>query len=515
MPLSPIRRRHIQRGFSMIELTVVMAIAAVSAVLGARYIADEALSATGEGTASYLNTLSGAVSRHMTVNYNALGNGQAVAGFANALQPTIAELRTAGALPAGFPNFAPFNIAASIRIDRVGCPGLGCRLDGVIWLNQPLRDSGARPLLWLANEIRAATEGGVASDFSAPGTLRGPTGTVNNPLGSEAATVGALTTVDTAIFNQFVRRNDTRLTELNEALTVNAGPLATGGNALQVNGNQSTTGNASIAGTASIDGAITASSTLAATGAITSSNSVGASSITACLRSALENDGDIVSRAANCVERVRITNAGVDVRDAAGTSMVNLDGTGRVTAQRVRVSVSASRGGACTVDGDVVADADTSGTIVVCRGGVWRAPGWLEASAGATCSPVGSVARTSTNQALICRSDGITARWYLLTDRITPAVPMEVWSGNGAGNVPRPVCGAGGAADILAAALQGGSDYGTVPPRNRFEVRVGGTGPWTVTPMMVDQSGGAFTSDPSGVPYNLGWTAVTYCRYPA
>jgi hypothetical protein len=92
---------------------------------------------------------------------------------------------------------------------------------------------------------------------------------------------------------------------------------------------------------------------------------------------------------------------------------------------------------------------------------------------------------------------------------------MEVWSGNGVGNVPRPSCGAGGTADILAAALQGGSDYGTVPPRNRFEVRVGGAGPWTVTPMMVDQSGGAFTADPSGVPYNLGWTAVTYCRYPA
>ena len=149
----------------------------------------------------------------------------------------------------------------------------------------------------------------------------------------------------------------------------------------------------------------------------------------------------------------------------------------------------------------------------MCKGGFWRSPGLPEAVAGSSCAALGALARDATQQALICRVIGAEANWVLLNDRVTPVVVADMWSANGIANVPQPPCGPGGTADIAVAALQGGADYGTLPPRNRFEVRVSGSGPWTVTPALVDESGNAYTTNASGANYDLGWTATTFCRY--
>jgi len=488
-----------QRGFTLIEMTVVMTVATVVTVLGARAIANAALSAAGEGTAAYLNTLRGAVARYITTNYNEIGAGLPVAGFADTRRPTLAEMRAARMLPSGFPDFAPFNIAPAVRVDLSGCPGLACRLDALIWLSQPIRDSAGQPRLWLAQEIRAATEGGLASDTAAPGALRGSVGSVANPLGTVAGAVGATTSVDTAMFNQFVRRNDARPTALDEALTVNAGPLSSAGVALQVNGNQATSGNASIGGQFAVLGSASFGSSVAASGTLSVNNA-----------SARILD-------ASGAPRVVLTAAGlVQANDASALETASIDGAaGRVTAQRLRATSSASSGAACGVNGDLVMDASAAGTILVCRSGVWRRPGLQQASAGSACTTPGSVSLSVSEQMLICRSNGMSAIWYLANDRMGSVLTADIWSGNGVGNVPAPHCGANGTPDVLVAALQGGSDYGVLPPRNRFEIRVAGTGPWTVTPAMVDQMGNASTSDSSGNPYSLGWSAATLCRYPA
>jgi type II secretory pathway pseudopilin PulG len=537
--------RFEQFGAFMIEMSLALIIAALvaygtlsdlvrSQAIQAATTEADSLTLYRQALQDYVDENYGALQFNTPVTKNAI---TLVAGTAagQAMQPTVANLIAMGYLNAGFSNQTLVVDGGVFRnvIERqpVGCVTNACNIVGLAYLGSPVLIKGettsnsliiGQMLNRLGGLGGASIEGGTANVTGTGGAWTWP-----NPIDvAQAGVVGARFGFGSSTFAGYVRMNDTRDPNLQGNLTV-AGNTTL--NNITVNGTSTLTGALTSTGDITARN-ITATQTMTATGRIRSDNSVGASNVAGCLRAALESGGNVVSRAADCVTRALLANDGLTLSNAAGTARIQansdtgllainttagaqnigLDGAaGRVTAQAMRVDVSATRGAACVNANDIVTDGEVSGTILVCKGGIWRAPGLPEAVAGAACVSNGSLARTSTDETLICRSNV----WQRLNDRITTTVVAEIYSGNGVANVPAPTCGTGGTMDISVAALQGGADYGTVPPRNRFEVRVTGTGGWTVTPQMVDQNGTGYTSDPLGNAYSLGWTATTFCRY--
>jgi hypothetical protein len=536
----------------MVEVSLALVISALAAFGTVRELVRTQALQSAVTEADALAMYRQALQDYVDENYTALQFGTPVtrngvtlvagAAVGQAMQPSVADLRNMGYLNAGFANVSITVDGGTyqnvIQRQPAGCVNNACNILGLAYLSGPVvvrGGAGASNSLIIGQMIsRLGGLGGASVEGSTVNvTGSGGAWTWPNPVAATpAGVVGARFGFGSSTLAGYVRLNDNRDPNLQGNLTV-AGNTTV--NNLTING--ATTLNGAVTTTDDISARnVTASQNIRATGSISSQTSVGASDTVACLRAALEAGGNLVSRALDCVTRVQISNAGVAVNSATGVNRINLDGTtgllavntaagaqnigldgatGRVSSQRLRVSTTAARGAACTDADDVVTDVDVTGTLLVCKGGVWRSPGGLVQAVEATaCTSLGSLARNATDQALICRFNGTANAWASLNDRVTTAVTVDVWSANGVAAVPVPACGAGGTADISVAALQGGSDYGVVPPRNRFEVRVSGTGPWSVSPALVDQTGTAYTSDSLGNPYSLGWTATTFCRYP-
>lgn len=542
--------RAAQRGVTLIELTVVTVISTIVAVLGAQELANRALSTTGEATSVYLNTLRGGVDNYLVENFVALSNGAPVAGYANPLQPTLAELRATGRLINRFPNFSPFNIPPSILIVPTGCPGLACRLDAYAWLQQPLVDAAGNPRTWLATEVRMNTLGGLSTDVITPTNLSGPTGVFPNPLGNQQGVVGVTTTLDTALFAQYVRRNDNRLTTLNEALTVNAGPLATGGVALNVNGNQATTGNTTMGGTLTVNGAAQVNNNLTVTGGAQIGNNAGTPCVTMTATG-------VVTIACNGVLNAQ---SGVFTDGAGNTTTIGPTGvtaTGRVTGNAGLATANARlfdaaepdtiritggtqtfiRGPAGTLvafdAGDVVAGkniagqrlslqsavvpgtacANTSGAIgagveyastatgglAACRGGNWVALQEF-GTMGAACPVDGAVSvDPATSEGLICRG----GRWVRTVSLLSSFVLIKTEAVTDGSSVAQPACpNIGGAfAGVPLLMLQAQNEGSSDATFNRYATVAGAN--WTI-----------HLTDVSGTP--LGGAraiAMSYCLY--
>lgn len=446
-------------------------------------------------------------------------------------KPSVDNLKSMGYL-AGFSNSIQADDAArfanTIFKSPVGCVGLACNIEGLAYLDRPLHVRGSTEVNGRAIGYMMARIGGNAGTaiegVAANVIGAGAAWTSPNPLsGAPAGVMATRFGFGSSALSSYVRMNDTRDPNLQGKLTV-AGDV-------KADANFAVTGDSDLTGKLNIVGATTAT-TIDATGQIKSTAAVGASDSVACLRAALQASGEILARAADCVVRFvvqpgtgtvsvndaagasRVTLSGdtgsVNLKTAAGSDIIALDGTtGRLTAQSLNPKAAGVSGAACSSEGDIVSDAAPSGTVLVCRGGIWKRPGLEEQSPGGVCVTNGQLAQTGTYEALICRN-GV---WYALNDRISPAVPRELWSGNGPATVPAPSCGVNGTPDIAAGAVHTGADYGGSPPRNRFELRVAGSGPWTVSPVLVDESGNAHASSFTGADYQFGWTATTYCRY--
>lgn len=405
-------------------MTIVATVATIAAVYALREVAAQAMSATAQASAGYLSHLRSALDNHMNANFLALAAGEPVAGYADALQPTVAELRAQGRLPRGFADFSPFNIPAALRVVRTGCPGVSCRLDGMAWLTQPLLDSQGAPRVAVAGEVRAATPGGLASDTHSPAMLSGPAGSFANPLGERAGVVGVSTSLDMATLNTFVRRADDRPTLLNEALTVSAGAQSPSGVALSVNGHQNVSGSLAVGAGLGVTGATTvrggdvsvlgsdgtACVRLAGTGVLTLGCSGGVNAISGSFGDGSGNLSTISGSGVVASGRVRaqagLATASATLFDASAPDAVRLNGT--------RAYLIGSEGTMASFDGgDVLAQRNLSGRRLALREGV---------SAGQSCTPStvsagagAEFASTSTGGLALCR-DG---RWVTLADFAT------------------------------------------------------------------------------------------------
>lgn len=547
------QRRHFnrqaQRGNLLITALLGLVVSSLAGVAIVNAKRDEMTRSAGVGEATALLNMQGGVNILIAnawqtfqagspVTYNGVTVTPANVGGTLTWEPTMAQLQGMGVLPSGWTTTTSRATGAAYRVRIVrspaGCAGTACSVEGRIWSDAPFAVPG------VANSTDAKLVGpilakiGADAGVSLPGSPATVTGygftwsTANPVAGQPQGVVMVRVGTAAAAFAQFVRIGDTRDPALQ-------GPLTVAG-ATNLNSTLNVAGATTVNSTFNVAGASTFNSTVNAAGTITSNTAVGAKdNASACLRAALEANGNIVSRAANCVTRFLInpvdgsaygTNSAGTVRvamigetgqtntyDGAGTITTQIDGgTGRVSSRNVNPYGTGTAGTSCAsnLEGDIVRDADGNGTVVACRGGVWRRPGAQLASQGAACSTPGVMAVDAAQLALICRNGA----WRSVNDRVSSVVSIATFSGAGAGTVPAPSCGSGGSPELTVTPLETGADYGGSPPRNRFSMVTTWTGSgWNVSPVLVDANGTRSTTSFTGGAYAFAWLATTICNY--
>jgi hypothetical protein len=488
-----LKRKHKQVGSMLIEISVGLLIAAAAgAILLQQQVQDDRLKQAGVQGDS-LEVVRRAAETYAQENYTALQsnlpitkNGVTLNPGVTAGQtyrPTIANLAALSYLPANFQTQASFanrgnpgNYGIQVRRTPVGCVAQACDIIGEVFIDQPI----LADLSGAANEPDNPAISAILAKLGGNGgfTMLGPTsntitwlgsfpqGVDANPVaGNPAGVVVGRFGFGSSGLGQFVRIGDTRDPQLQGNLTVQ--------------------------------------------GSITGRQNIGTDDgVAACLRAALQADGQILSRANTCVTRAFMNpNTGqMGVNNGAGAATVTLDGnTGavtatsgtysdRVTANSLRVMSQGLPNATCTLEGELVRDGATanSGLLIcrsnryvpvniaangaqpglactiegdlardltlgstgalICRSGFYRNIGGLDiATAGAACTSQGKLAQTSTGDTLVCQG----SQWGSLASRMGRfafIASYEVILGNTAGtqgiSVIKPTCLANGTPKI-------------------------------------------------------------------
>ncbi len=315
--------RRKNRGYALLDasLAILLGTGIVAAGVAAAIDQRGDDSARAQGLA--MVTLQGAVNQYLTEHYSALvqpGGGN-VAGVANPLAPTIAELRSLGALKDPFQStaFNGGNYRIQVTAFPAGCVAPNCNLDGLVWNDRPLTDWWNNidyPRLGVA--IRAIGADGAMSNAATPNTLQGMQGKWNtaNPVGAQAGILAARTGYNSASFSQFYRRDG--------SLPM-TGDVAANGVNINNAGTVSAV-NANLTGTVSATNAVATTSTVS-TQTVLGSQTVG------------------------------------------GTQQV---GGALVAKGQVYLAAQGSTGSGCS--GNTITT-DATGLLLFCRSGVWQAAG--------------------------------------------------------------------------------------------------------------------------------------------
>ncbi|GAA4323007.1 hypothetical protein GCM10023144_03500 [Pigmentiphaga soli] len=442
-----------QRGFALVEVAIAAAIATVIAVFGAARLVQQVNDAAAQATGTYLLAVKGALDTYLVAHYDDLANGRAVPGVQMPDAPRLAELRAGGLLNPGFPDRTPFGQQVAVRLLRSGaCPGSGCRIDALAYTLAPLRLAGADepPFDLVAQAVASAGGFGGAAYPDAPRRLRGATFAVDNPAGAAAGVVGALATLDTTLFNEFVRMRDRRDPDLQGDLSVRgrvaAGELAVGA----AGGAPCATLQASGVLALGCAGLLDAHAARFAAGAdaVQIDPAAGVATSQRVRAAAGFSTGTAsLFDAAEAQPTIRVGAGQMALATGAGTALT-LDGQGVVahaglSAGRLGLRETAVRNAPCasgTGQSDFARSAD--GGLLVCAAGNWRAVADVAVPAAA-CSPNGAFATDRDSGAgLFCRL-GV---WVRADDLLSSYVLVATALAGHGDLVPKPACGQLGAA---------------------------------------------------------------------
>ncbi len=223
-----------QRGFSLLELALALALTALIAIWASSQVAHRIEDAAARSTGVWLAQVRGAMEQALMRHFDAWAAGQAPHGeggaalFLDPMAPTVDELRRTGALPSGFPLQSALGQGARIRVVRTAtCPGQPCRLDALIYADKPLLKTGTQypDLAAIAVVIEAAGGYGGAVWPTAPDALRGAAFSFANPAAPDAAaypagTVASWAGLERSEADRYVKLRDTRDPDLQGNLTV-------------------------------------------------------------------------------------------------------------------------------------------------------------------------------------------------------------------------------------------------------------------------------------------------------
>lgn len=535
--------QKIQRGFTLIEMTVVIFISTLIMILGIPAMVWKVEEAGMEATGIYMGVVKSALEKYNITNHDALSPvvPLPIVGFVNQLAPTIPELKTAGFIPGGgFPTFTPQRLQVLTQINRTNCPGANCQIIGLAYTTTALTYTGTtQPRFDLVAAFLAspgAGGSGVASHYGAETVLRSAVYNLPNPVaGNPGGIIGIATFLDEGIFARFVKIADTRDPNLQGGTTI-SGALPSG-RTLQINGS------------AAVTGAIQGGGDIVLTDAGTG---------TVCVRILLAGQIDV-----NCngilnaragtftgpLGTVRIGDAGatytvdstgkvrgqqgfysavgsvfgdnsLGIRMAGSTFTVQtstaidalaLHDDGRLGARTSQTSPilglsdPVAAGSACgssaaqapatnaTNAATTTMRALAGGGFAVCANSAWT-PVVQTGNLGGACSPNGSMATGPSGASLYCSGGA----FVMLADRFGSLVFSDSHLVADAGAVPKPFCASGAIASRIYLTPQ--NEKQDLQNVNRFSQDMGGS--WNV--FMRNNLGAAIQGD---------MMATTYCAY--
>ena len=217
-----------QAGFTMIGLAILIAATSLLTLSYARKQIWVAQAAAGAAMGDSLSQVAAAVENYRSTNFLTLtGGAPAVAGFANANAPTVAELLAAGYLSPGVANQWPDGNTYNVRmfLQPAGCvgPAATCNVYSVLWMTNPIVDELGNPDVHRLGPLVAELHG--AGSYSAPGEGANITGgsgawTIANP--DPAARAGIVVAVGGlgGTWPQFLRVGDPRDPSFTGQMTV-------------------------------------------------------------------------------------------------------------------------------------------------------------------------------------------------------------------------------------------------------------------------------------------------------
>lgn len=533
-----------QRGFTFIELTLVLGIISVLSVFAARFVVNEAEMKVSESTGVYQNMLGDALDAYMRQNTADLSANVAIAGFANPLAPTIAELKAAGRLPPSFPTRTPFLQTPLITITRTGCPGVGCRLEALAYSSTPLRENNGQPKFRTTMDIRMNTQGGVSADVVNPAILKGAvSGGIPNPLGAVGGVYGVYRALDTALYPDYVKRFDTRTTTLENTLTLNS--PGGGVDALVANGPTKLNGDVAVNGTLTNGGCFS----VTATGDVSIGCNGVLNAIRGTFRDAMGNviqintagSGEIIASGivtgngglqtasgrlftAADPNGIRVTSGalmefGSALGAGAPVTMASIDNgdvvaSRNVAGQRVSVKEQVNPGAPCANTSGALASGTEvaslfNGGLAVCQSGKWVAVQAFGTHLGGCLTDGSTGVDPSSGKALMCRG----GRWVWMNSYLSNFVLIKtVAVVDGRTTVPatrytKPVCDATGATGtgVPLLLLMPSNEATNDQAFNRWAIDIpGAPGQWEIR-----------LENGSNVPLS-GATAIgaMYCWYP-
>lgn len=181
-----------QRGSALVEMSLYLLVATLVQIGQIKQVREAVDSSIGKGTGEYLVQLQEGVNHFVLDNFTAISEGAGVAGFANPLKPTIAELLAAKYLIPTFQDQTAAGLKFVVNLTPANCPGLTCTINGQAYSTQPMKDpAGAIRPDMIAKIMQAAGKDSGASSTSVPATIRGFGGswTAANPAGGVAGIV--------------------------------------------------------------------------------------------------------------------------------------------------------------------------------------------------------------------------------------------------------------------------------------------------------------------------------------
>lgn len=240
------RRRRLaqqQRGAALMWVMISLVIFSILLIANARSDARKAVAASGAAIGQQMldiNKALGAYAANTTVvtalRASPMGT---VAGVANILSPTVAELKTVVGLDVAV-SATPFNggsFMTQVVLLPSGCVGSACNVATRLWMSNPLIEVGGKLDIGRIGSAIAVIGGN--GGYSVPNNslvVSGSSGwTLTNPDSTTPARAGILMAINGAGGNldaNYVRMNDTRDPNLQGNLTV-AGQIVLAGTATQ------------------------------------------------------------------------------------------------------------------------------------------------------------------------------------------------------------------------------------------------------------------------------------------
>lgn len=396
-----------QAGYTIVELVVALAIAAVLALYAAAQAVKDSEEVLATGAGEYIAQVTAGAEQHMLLNWEAYAKAEDVAGVANDLQPTLTELRSLGRLNPGFPvgpGSVPTRQSLSVNIIRTNCPGASCSLKALVCTTTPVTLGGNDVRFDLASTMVASMKGiGGQSLTNSGSIIRGPAMSEPNPLGNVEGIVCGSSGVDTALYQKYLTLNDDRDPNLQGDLTV-AKNVNVGGD-MSVAGN-TTLNNVTITGDLNSGGDLnvgTCAKILKATGragfGCADPDNVPAG-YTGGVRSpdVVANSNVLASDAPGAFTGSNGKFAIMTVNGAEA----EIRTSGRAAANRLTPTGQYAPGSACVAvdEGSIARNSAASG-LVVCNNLRWKTLA-TTAAPGDTCSVNGSTATAENGLQMVC-----------------------------------------------------------------------------------------------------------------